>query len=83
MIIETFAHKMQKKLRLTRQGDNVRIEIIPIFDAPPLHAPLSLLDCYAAANAENLANPGIATVGIDLFSHPDFLRLVSPKEPAP
>ena len=83
-VIEFFSDGLRKKVRLTRVGDNIRLEIMPICDAPPLNASLILVKAFAKENAQNMANPGIATIPIELFHNPQFQQLVAlKKEPSP
>ena len=83
-VIKFFADGLRKKVTMTRVGDNVRLEIMPICDAPPPNAPLELVESFAKENARNMANPGIAIIPVEVFSNPKFQQLVAPeKEFAP
>ena len=83
-VIKFFADGLRKKVTMTRVGDNVRLEIMPICDAPPPNAPLELVESFAKENARNMANTGIATIPVEIFSLPQFHELIAHKrEPAP
>ena len=83
-VIEFLADGLRKKVRMTRVGDNVRLEIMPICDAPPPNSPLGLIKAFGKENARNMANPGVATIPIELFFCPEFQQLFAlEKEPLP
>ena len=83
-VIEFLADGLRKKVRMTRVGDNVRLEIMPICDAPPPNSPLVLIEAFGKENARNMANPGVVTIPVELFFRPEFQQLFAlEKEPSP